>query len=105
MLKLRFIRTIRGSLSGIRPYVQFERVRYSSHFLACSYELIGRKVAVHVTSDNCQMVTAFLLEGTEDGRELGILIAKGVWGRFPHTLEMRKLIIAKKCQVATQLLQ
>lgn len=83
-------------LQGRRPYVNFLYVRYTNDVLACSPDLINKKLTLSVNPDDPRSVFAYL----PDGRELGYLTARGQWGRIPHTLEIRseifKLIKQKK---------
>jgi hypothetical protein len=90
MFNHRVVRTVRGNLSqGKRPYIQLEGVRYTNDILATMPELIGQKITLYVDPQDPRSIEAFYSDGTE----LGILDAKGFWGRTHHTLEMRRAII------------
>jgi putative transposase len=80
--------TIRGSMAGKRtPYVQYEGAEYTSDMLMTRFDLTGKKVKLCINSENGGSARAYLLE---DGTDLGTLIAKGRWGQWPHSIEMRK---------------
>lgn len=84
-------RVVRGNQrQGRRPYVEIDRVHYTSAALAKSFGLIGSKLRLHVREADMRTVRAFF----ESGEELGVLQALGSWGRSPHTREMRKIINA-----------
>ncbi|WP_420473782.1 hypothetical protein [Noviherbaspirillum sp. ST9] len=85
------IRYVRGDpAKGRRPYVEIDRVHYTSTILANAMGLIGKKLRIHIRESNMCTVTAY----HEGGEELGVLSAQGAWGRVPHTREMRKQINA-----------
>jgi putative transposase len=89
LLDMEVSRQVRGSMKdGRRPYVEFESVRYTSSILARSPELIGKRLRLSVDPESASKVCAYL----PSGAELGVLTARGVWGRTPHTLEARKAI-------------
>ena len=89
LLDIEVTRHVRGSVvEGVRPYVEFESVRYTSSILARSPELIGKRLRLSVNPEKASTLRAFL----PSGAELGVLTARGVWGRTPHTLEARKAI-------------
>lgn len=84
-------KTVRGDPeNGRRPYVEIDRVRYTSPILSSAFALIGRKLRVHIRATDMCTVRAF----HESGEELGVLSAQGAWGRTKHTREMRKEINA-----------
>jgi putative transposase len=89
LLHFETTRTVRGDLTNSRrPYIQYESVRYTSAILARSPELVGKTLRLVVDPDDVRMVKAFL----PNGAELGFLMAPGMWGWTPHTLEMRQAI-------------
>lgn len=75
---------------GRRPYVEIDRVHYTSPVLSNAWGLIGRKIRVHIQESNMCSVLAF----HTSGEELGWLSAQGAWGRTAHTREMRKQVNA-----------
>jgi len=82
---------VRGKLQdGRRPYIEIDRVHYTSSILAGCFGLIGKKLRVHIRESNMCSVTAY----HESGEVLGILHAQGAWGHTVHTREMRKQINA-----------
>lgn len=84
-------RFVRGNQRyGRRPYIEVDRVRYTSPVLARSFGLVGNPIRLHMREANMCTLTAYL----EDGQELGPLSAQGGWGKSPHTREMRKQIWA-----------
>lgn len=84
-------KTVRGNLEeGRRPYIEIDRVHYTSPILSNAFGLIGKKMRVHIRGENMCTVRAY----HESGEELGVLTAQGAWGRRVHTREMRKQINA-----------
>src|SRR5690606_17727846 len=74
---LRITVTVRGNAKqGKRPYVQFENAKYRSVVLSNNSGLIGKKLILHVYTEDLRSVRAFF----EDHTELGLLKAQGVWG-------------------------
>lgn len=74
---------------GRRPYIQVDRVKYSSPVLEDRPELIGQWALVHIKLSDLRSVRAFV---EKTGAELGILTALGQWSRTPHSLQTRKII-------------
>jgi putative transposase len=90
----RIARTVRGNLKeGKRPYVQIDGVRYTSDILSQQPELIGKKLALYIDPQDGRFAHSYF---SENGSELGLLEAKGYWGRTPHSLETRKAILEGK---------
>lgn len=84
-------RAIRGTLQeGRRPYIEIDRVHYTSPILSSSFGLIGKQLRVHIRESNMCSVIAY----HESGEVLGRLQAQGPWGQTVHTREMRKQINA-----------
>lgn len=89
MLNRRFVRTVSGNMKkGRRPHITIQNVDYTSDILARSPALIGEKLSIYIDPKDPRYGTAYFSDGTE----LGVLTAKGIWGRTPHTLEMRQQI-------------
>jgi len=94
MFDYRICRTIRGNMKeGKRPYVEILGVRYTSEILSQQPELIGKKLVIYIDPQDGRFAHAYF---ADKGEELGLLDAKGFWGRTPHTLEMRKAILDGK---------
>ncbi|MDY7537856.1 hypothetical protein RGU72_06250 [Undibacterium sp. 5I1] len=82
-------KTVRGDLiNGRRPYIQIDRVHYTSPVLADNGLLIGMRLLVHIDEDDMRQVHVFL----EDGSDLGILTALGRWGLTKHSRKTRLAI-------------
>jgi len=82
-------KTVRGSLiDGRRPYVQIDRVHYTSPILAEAGHLIRKTLIVEIDEDDMRQVRAFL----ENGAELGFLKAQGRWSLTKHSRRTRKAI-------------
>lgn len=85
----RVLLTVRGSREdGRRPYVQIDRVKYTSPVLADCPALIGRKLIVDIDEEDMRCVKAYL----ENGDELGFLTPNGPWGITKHSRRDRKAI-------------
>tara|TARA_R100001132_G_C3273291_1_gene95350 strand:- start:3313 stop:5094 length:1782 start_codon:yes stop_codon:yes gene_type:complete len=81
--------TVRGSIKdGRRPYIQLDRVHYTSPVLAELGNLIGEKILVEIDEDDMRQVKAFL----KNGAELGFLTASGRWAESKHSRRTRKAI-------------
>lgn len=81
--------TVRGDQDEARrPYIQIDRAIYKNHLLARSPGLIGTRLVLHIDERDMRTVRAFL----QDGAELGVLKARGGWGRTPHSRDMRRLV-------------
>lgn len=70
---------------GVRPRVYFANTYYTSEYLSNNWDLLGKKVRLHVNPNDVSSVVAY----TEEGAYLGTLLAAEEWGRAPHTLESR----------------
>jgi putative transposase len=93
LLNIKVIRQVRGkAASGKRPHINFEGVKYRNDVLSRSPDLVGTKLTLIIDTSDIRSVTAILPNGAEFGK----LTAQGAWGRSPHTLEMRKAILALK---------
>jgi len=55
-----------------------------------SFGLIRQKFTIWVDHEDLRCVKAFL----PDGREFGMLLAHGFWGKRPHNLKTRRLVLA-----------
>lgn len=89
LLNYQATREVRGSKKeGKRPYIEFAGARYQNSVLGRNPELIGKRLTLSVDPEDPRSLIAFL----PSGAELGILTARGIWGREPHTLKMRSAI-------------
>lgn len=83
--------TVRGNVAeGRRPYVQVDGVHYTSALLSRTGSLIGTTLTLHVDEDDMRTFKAFL----PGGKELGVLVALGSWGRVKHDRPTRKHIMS-----------
>ncbi len=90
---LEYSRKVNGNVkTGVRPYINFMRVRYSSDFLRGASYLIGQKVIIKVDPTDLRNVSAYSID---TGDELGTLFAAKSWSIEPHDLRMRKDIWRK----------
>jgi hypothetical protein len=93
LLNIEASRIVRGNIkNGRRPYIEFEGSRYQNDVLARTPDLIGKRLTLSIDPEDIRSLVAYL----PDGSELGVLTALGFWGRTPHTLEVRKAILALK---------
>jgi hypothetical protein len=85
----REVATVRGGpRTGRRPYVQIDRVHYTSPVLANAGHLVGQPLTVEIDDEDLRQVTAYL----PNGAELGVLKAQGKWGRTKHSRRTRSAI-------------
>ncbi|KNH29513.1 hypothetical protein ACS77_02205 [Pseudomonas syringae] len=81
--------TVRGSITaGRRPFVQLDRVHYSSEILSDSALWIGKKILVEINHQDYRAVKAYL----PSGQSLGFLQAMGWWGEFKHSVTVRRQV-------------
>lgn len=81
--------TVRGGAdTGRRPYVQLDRVHYTSPVLANAGYLVNQRLTLEIDNEDMRQVTAFL----QNGAELGVLKAKGKWGLTKHSRRTRLAI-------------
>ena len=80
---------IKGKVT--RPYVELDRVRYSSPDLSRRFELLKQALILHIDEQDMRVVTAYL----KTGEPLGQLVPlQEGWAHTRHTREMRKSINA-----------
>lgn len=77
-----------GRESGRRPYIQIDRIRYTSPVLADAGHLIGKPVIVEIDEEDMRQVRVFL----ENGAEIGYLKAHGKWSVTKHSRKTRRAI-------------
>jgi len=81
--------TVRGDRKGgRRPYIQIDRVRYTSPHFSELGHLIGSKVIIEVDEEDMRQIKIFL----QSGGELGFLTAQGKWSQTRHSRTTRKAI-------------
>lgn len=81
--------TVRGNLAdGRRPYIQLDRVRYSSAVLANAGHLVGKMIVLEIDDEDMRQVCAYLMNGAE----LGFLKAQGKWALTKHSRRTRRAI-------------
>jgi putative transposase len=84
---------VRGNINrGEKPHISFYHVRYTSHRLARSPQLIGKTLRIYYSADDIRTLRAFLADGTE----LGELKVGGIWATTPHSLDIRQRIFRAK---------
>lgn len=80
---------VSGSLQdGRRPFINFHQVTYSSDAFKRSYHLAGKHIIVEADINDLRTVKAY----SENGAELGTLVASPPWHRTPHSLYIRQVI-------------
>lgn len=93
LLNIKVTRPIKGKAeTGRTPHINFEGVKYRNDVLSRSPDLVGTKLTLIIDTSDIRSITAILPNGAEFGK----LGAQGIWGRSPHSLEMRKAILALK---------
>ncbi|WP_142830063.1 DDE-type integrase/transposase/recombinase [Planococcus soli] len=84
---------VRGNINeGRNGYINYMYQRYSSPKLNNDTSVIGKQLTLLIDDDNIQHIKAFL----SDGSLYDTLTAKGIWGKVPHSLEMRHQIMKHK---------
>lgn len=74
---------------GRRPYINLDRVRYTSPQLAQHWSLIGKTLRIGIDEGDMRFVSASI---QNTGIQLDRLQAAGDWGKTPHSRQMRKEI-------------
>lgn len=90
-----------GKASGRRPYIVFERERYTSGVLSQAAGLVGKRLRIHIDPRDLRQVRAFL----PNAAELGFLKVMGRWQYTKHSWKTRKIInslISKKILVISK---
>lgn len=84
-------RVVGGYEKGRRPFVHFIHGRYSNQILEQRHDLVGKMIWVtnHLEEDSRVARAATL-----DGKSLGILRAQAPWSGLPHSLSVRRAIVA-----------
>lgn len=86
-------RTVRGSIEkGIRPYVNFERARYSNDELREASSLINQAIILRINESDVRTIYGYRL----DGRSLGALKVEGHWQDVKHSRKTRKAVNSGK---------
>lgn len=88
-MSVKELTTVRGGRdTGRRPYIQIDRVHYTSPVLADAGHLIGHELVVEIDEEDMRQVRAFM----KNGMELGYLKAQGKWALSKHSRRTRKAI-------------
>jgi hypothetical protein len=72
-----------------RPYVEIDKVSYTSPALSSRFDLLGKPIVVHIDEQQMASVKAFVDGGVTIGE---LTPQEAGWRRTPHTREMRKAI-------------
>jgi hypothetical protein len=90
---VRVKRVVKGSFeSGQKPFVNFERVRYTSSHFQEATSLYGQEIVLEINESDITVIYAFLITG----ESLGPLTAQGAWADIPHSRKTRKNINSLK---------
>lgn len=91
--ELEIWRPVHGNIAeGKRPYIQFEHIIYRNEVLSESASLINTEIKLRVRLSDLRVILAYLPDGTS----LGPLTAAGVWGIWPHSYTIRKLLFSSE---------
>ncbi|MBP1143148.1 hypothetical protein JOE33_000071 [Pseudomonas sp. PvP027] len=86
---------------GIRPYVQIDRVHYSSDVMRESAWLSGKEIIIEIDEHDMRTVKAYWPDGTF----MEVLTAAAKWSRTKHSRKTRKAInslIAQKLLIVSE---
>jgi putative transposase len=72
---------------GLRPYVNYLYMRYTSTELSKDYTMVGKSLLLRPDLRNLRTVMLF----REDGKVYGPVQVIGRWGTFPHDQRLRRL--------------
>lgn len=77
-----------GRTLGRRPYIEYEKGRYTNDVLMNATGLVGKKIRIEIDDQDLRQVKAHLLEGGS----IGFLKVMGRWSNTKHSLKTRKII-------------
>lgn len=86
---------------GIRPFVQIDRVHYSSDLLREAAWLTGQEITVEIDEQDMRFATAYW----PNGSVMDVLKAAGKWSRTKHSRVTRKAInsmISQKALIVSE---
>lgn len=86
---------------GVRPFINFDRVRYSNDVLRNSVWLKNKEILIHIDEQDLRVVYAYF----PDGSVIGPLRAAGLWGITRHSRKTRQSINKLRSQRLLQLLE
>ncbi|SOY61638.1 helix-turn-helix domain-containing protein [Cupriavidus taiwanensis] len=93
LLMHKTVATVRGSVKkGVRPYVQFDRCRYTNQRLSSDFTLIGQKVELQVQRMDIRKAWAVLLS---TGQDLGQLNPDARWADWKYSILARQVMNRK----------
>lgn len=81
-------RVIRGSHeNGVRPYLQYKGVRYSSDLIGGNLSFVGQRVRLHVDPENSSVIDVYSM----NGRFIDTVRARGIWEGYECSYFMRDI--------------
>uniref|UniRef100_UPI003F497315 hypothetical protein n=1 Tax=Cupriavidus taiwanensis TaxID=164546 RepID=UPI003F497315 len=93
LLMHKVVASVRGSVKkGMRPYVQFDRCRYTNERLSSDFTLIGQKVELQVQRMDIRKAWAVVLS---TGQDLGQLNPDARWADWKYSILARRLMNRK----------
>lgn len=90
-LDVQKVRVCGSRAKGRSPRVSYENAEYTSPALAARWDLIQQKIVLHADPDDVSQVQAYTLAGMA----IGALTPVSSRWRFPHSVQMRRLLKSK----------
>lgn len=76
-----------GYHNGERPHINYNKARYYPIDMELPMSMVKKDVMIEIDPDDVSGITAYSL----DGEYICDLVARGIYGRIPHSLRERKL--------------
>ncbi|MBP0623228.1 hypothetical protein [Cupriavidus consociatus] len=93
LLMHKLVATVRGSVKkGVRPYVQFDRCRYTNQRLSSDFTLIGQKVELQIQRMDIRKAWGVILS---TGQDLGQLNPDARWADWKYSILARQVMNRK----------
>ncbi|MGC1174791.1 hypothetical protein, partial [Polaromonas sp.] len=81
------VKVLADKAKGLRPYVNYLYMRYTSNELSKDYTMVGKSLLLRPDLRNLRTVMLF----REDGKVYGPVQVIGRWAAFPHDQRLRRL--------------
>lgn len=79
-----------GYRNGTRPHINYKYANYYAEDMELPMSVVGKQVKIEIDPDDVRRINAF----STDGEFICTLLARGSYGRLPHSLRERKMAAA-----------
>lgn len=85
------IKAFRGGYkNGTRPHINYKYANYYAEDMELPMSIVGKQVMIEIDPDDVSKIKAFTMEG----EYIATLLARGIYGRTPHSLRERRMVAA-----------